>query len=415
MNEVRVIGAGLSGLATAWYVSGAGGRATRPHVQVVEAGPGPGGLIQTSREPEGLVETAARAFTHSERVLALFGEAGVEARFPVSQSKRRFIHRGRPRRWPLTPIETAGLAARAGKAWLTRGLEARGEESVADWGRRVLGGPATEWLIAPVLQGIYATPPGELSAKAIFGSRARGRGKLFAPPGGMGELMARLHDRLVERGVTFEFNAPASAIDPDQATVICTNAPAAARLLAPLAPEVAAAIGRIRMLSLVTATAFYARHPNDVHGFGILFPRAAGIRALGVLFNADIFAGRSSMRSETWIYGDLSSAALPDSEPRTAAAVAADRQRLTGRSDPPVAIYVTPQFDALPVYDRAVLDAVAAARTLPPTIGLAGNYLGRLGVSRLVEGAAAAAERVGETWDRQDVDGASARRTDPQG
>ena len=71
MSTVSVIGAGLSGLSTAWYLAEAGAR-----VRVIEASRRPGGLIQTSRVPDGLVEEAARAFTWSDRTAALFREIG---------------------------------------------------------------------------------------------------------------------------------------------------------------------------------------------------------------------------------------------------------------------------------------------------------------------------------------------------
>jgi protoporphyrinogen oxidase len=57
-------------------------------------------------------------------------------------------------------------------------------------------------------------------------------------------------------------------------------------------------------------------------------------------------------------------------------------------------VYITPQPDALPLYDAAVLKAAAAVEELPPTVALAGNYLGSIGVSRLVDGGAAAAARL---------------------
>ena len=390
---IHVIGAGLSGLATAWYLADAGAR-----VRVFEAGPRPGGLIQTRREPEGLVEAAARGFTWSDRTGALFRAAGVQPCFAQEQSKRPYIFRnGRAMRWPLTPLETAGVAARVSRAWVGRAMRPRRTETVDAWGRRVLGPSATSWLIAPALQGIYASPPEALSAFAIFGRRGPSRGKLAAPPEGMGELIDRLHDGLRARGVEFEFDAPMTSIDSIAPTAVCTNAPAAARLLAAHAPEVAGAIGRIRMVSLVTATAFFPPHADDLRGFGVLFPRSSGIEALGALFNAEIFSGRSAMRSETWIYGSLS----PDGVPRTDAEVrrrlAADRAVLTGRTVAPVAMYVTPQIEALPVYDEAVLEAEAALSRLPSRLTVTGNYLGRLGVSHLLEGAAEAAARlVGE-------------------
>ena len=76
-----------------------------------------------------------------------------------------------------------------------------------------------------------------------------------------------------------------------------------------------------------------------------------------------------------------------------------DRARVTGRMDAPVAWHVTPQIESLPVYDTAVLDAQASLADLPARIALAGNYLGRLGVSKLLDGAWEAARRI--TGERQ--------------
>jgi protoporphyrinogen/coproporphyrinogen III oxidase len=390
MAAVQVVGAGLSGLVAAWYLADAGAE-----VRVREAGPRAGGLIQTHHPPEGLVETAARAFTWTDRTGELFATLGVETGFAQPQSKRRYVFRnGKPRRWPLTAVETAGAALRAGRAWAGRSMRPRREETVAAWGARVLGRSATTWLIAPVLQGIYASPPDALSAFAIFGRKRAIGGKLVAPPTGMGELIDRLHDALRARGVTFEFDRPVDRLDPAARTIICTNAPTAARLLEPQAPQLAAALKRIRMVSLVTATAFFAPRADDLRGFGVLFPRSAGVEALGVLFNTDIFTGRGDLRSETWIYGSLSPAGLPTTEAAVRTCIATDRAVLTGRREEPSACYVTPQLGALPVYDTAVVDAGAALSALPPTLAVAGNYLGRLGVSRLLDGAAEAALRL---------------------
>ena len=389
-KRVIVIGAGLSGLATAWYLSDAGA-----DVRVIEAADRPGGLIQTQRVPEGLVEAAARAFTWSDRAGALFDAAGVPPCFAREQSKRRYIFRdGQPKRWPLTPVETAGAAARFGRAWVSRDIRPRQSESVATWGTRVLGSSALTWLIAPALQGIYASPPAALSAVALFGKKRVKRGRLAAPPEGMSQLIDRLHHALCQRGVIFEFGRPAEQLDGSIPTAVCTNAPAAARLLALHAPNLAAALRQVRMVSLVTVTAFFEPRQDDLRGFGVLFPRSSGIDALGAMFNAEIFPGRSALRSETWIYGDLSAAALPRTDAAVAARLMADRAVLTGRSEAPIAFYVTAQIEALPVYDGAVLDAEAALAQLPSHIALAGNYLGRLGVSQLLDGAADAAARL---------------------
>ena len=387
---VHVIGAGVSGLAAATYLSDAG-----QSVHVFDAGPRPGGLIHTHHLDQGLVETAARAFTSTDRTIALFKTAGIAPIVPRPHSKRRYIFRdGTPRRWPLSAIESASVIGHATVAWLLRRMNARNEETVDDWGRRVLGRAGTDWLIAPALQGIYASAPSELSAAAVFGGRGRTRGPLLAPANGMGDLLDRLADRLRDRGGILEFNTTVDRIEPHVRTVIATGAPAAARLLAPHAPRLADRLARVRMVSLVIATMFFEPNVRDTHGFGVLFPRQSGVRALGVLFNADIFDHRSALRSETWFYGDLKTSALP-TDIDLATVIAADRERLTRRPrDMPIAMQITRHSNALPVYDAAILAVKDASVELPPWIALAGNYLGRLGVSALLDVAHDAATHV---------------------
>jgi oxygen-dependent protoporphyrinogen oxidase len=386
VSDVLVVGTGLSGLATAWYLADAGVR-----VEVVDAAPHPGGLIRTISTPHGLVETAANAFVRTPRVDALFAALDLTPCLPQPSSRRRFIFRdGRPRQWPLTPLETAATAARFARAWMTRRVRATDTETVDAWGRRVLGSAATDWLIAPALHGIYASSPAALNARAIAASRPKGRRQSVSPPRGMGQCIERLHESLVKRGVAFRFNVAMTAdeIDPSRRTVVATSAGAAATLLARHAPRFAEAARRVRVAPISTVTAFFEPRARDLHGFGVLFPRGTGVGALGVLFGADIFAGRSALRSETWIYAG---APNPDT---LVTSMAADRERLTGVDARPIAAYPTVWKEAIPVYNDAVLDVAAARSSLPPWLGVGGNYLGTIGVAGLLDIAAAAAEKV---------------------
>jgi oxygen-dependent protoporphyrinogen oxidase len=387
VRDVIVIGAGLSGLATAWYLAEAGAT-----VRVVDAAARPGGLIRTLTTPHGPVETAANAFVRSPRVDALFRALDLTACTPLPSSRNRYIFRnGRPRRMPLTITEAIGAAARFGSTWVRGRIAAGEQETVDGWGRRVFGTAATDWLIGPALHGIYASPAEALSARAIAASRPKGKRVFIAPPEGMGQFIDRLHDALVRRGVEFQFGTTlaADAIDPSRPTVVATNATGASRLVAPHAPEFARAASRITVAPASPVTAFFEPTARDLHGFGVLFPRAAGVTALGVRFNNDIFAGRGTLRSETWIYagGTGDAAALT-------AALCADRQVLTGRDAAPVAVYATIWPEAIPVYNTAVLDAAKALATLPPWLAVSGNYLGKIGVAGLLEVASDAASWV---------------------
>src|SRR5690349_14911416 len=97
MSEAHVIGAGLSGLASAWHLVQRGSRVT-----VFDRAARPGGLIQTAATPHGIVESAANAFVRDEAVDAWFARLELQPLAPRRDSRRRYIFRdGRPRRWPL--------------------------------------------------------------------------------------------------------------------------------------------------------------------------------------------------------------------------------------------------------------------------------------------------------------------------
>ena len=311
----HVIGAGLSGLASAWHLVERGAAVT-----VFESSSRPGGLIHTLHTEHGLVETAANAFVREPRVDEWFARLGLRALSPASTSRRRYIFRdGRPRRWPLRAGESVAMGARIAMTGVSRGFAARADETIASWGERVVGLAATRWLLEPAMQGIYGAPASMLSANVIFGGRRKGRREMIAPAAGMGSFAASLHQHLVDRGVRFVFDHDVAAIDPAVPTIIATNAPQAARLLHPCASALASRLEAVRMAPLVTVTAFFTPSVDDPRGFGVLFPAESRVSALGVLFNADIFDGRSTARSETWIVGDRASNITTRSDARSVA------------------------------------------------------------------------------------------------
>ena len=390
MRDAHVIGAGLSGLASAWHLADRGCAVT-----VFEAAAAPGGSIRTHHTPHGLVETGANAFVRDDRVAAWFSRLGLVALSPRRDSRRRYIFRdGKPRRWPLTAVESFGFGARLAQAAVARGFGARGGETMAAWGSRVLGPRATEFLLEPAMQGIYAAPARELSAATIFNGRRRGRRDLITPAEGMGAFATRLCERLVDRGVRVVFDHAVDVVDARVPTIIATDASTAARLLEPVAPLVAHFASRIRVAPLVSITAFFNPDSRDQRGFGVLFPASAGVSSLGVLFNADTFDHRSALRSETWIVGDRGRGLASQDDAGLRNMVLADRFVLCGRHQQPLSVHISRWPRAIPVYDDAVAALQTGLADLPATVGLAGNYLGRIGVAALLEGAERAVARV---------------------
>jgi oxygen-dependent protoporphyrinogen oxidase len=400
MQTIKVVGAGFSGLVTAYYLVKDGFK-----VRICEQSSRPGGLIKTIQTPHGLVETAANGLLNSARLEALCADIAVPLLPTRRDGRKRFIFRSKPRQLPLNVSDVFNLSVRLAASGTS--LRPQPCETIAEWGSRVLGKGATNYLLVPALGGIYAGDPERLSASLIFGhavlpahlrtnrpARAKMRGTV-APPQGMQQLIDGLVDHLKRAGVEFVFNHRAQA-EANQPTAVCLSARSAAEFLADIAPEVSEALRRVEMLSLVTATSFYAPEAARLKGFGCLFPRDQGFRARGVLFNDCIFEGRGPAHAETWIFGgalDPEVANLSDQE--LAQLIADERKRFFGKHDPALDVQITRWPNALPHYSVDLERILTTLPPPPPSVALVGNYLGRIGLGKIIERAACVAEEFG--------------------
>jgi oxygen-dependent protoporphyrinogen oxidase len=396
MPTITVVGAGFSGLTTAYFLTKQGF-----NVRITEKSDRPGGLISTIRTEHGLIETAANGLLSSARLEAMCADLGVPLVMTRREGRRRFIYRGRPKQMPLIIGDMLILSGRVVMNFAR--LSPRPFESIGHWSRRVLGHGATDYLLSPALGGIYAGDPDQLSASLIFGkanlpdhlnTTKPARGKLrgtVAPPNGMQQLIDGLVVYLKRSGVEFAFNE--GQRQPHQ-TVVCLSAGAAAKYLEDIAPEVSASLAQVEMLSLATVTCFYRQDAAKLRGFGCLFPGDQGFRAQGVLFNDLIFAGRGPAHAETWIFGGAPDAdAVNLNDDGFAKAIAADRQRFYGRHDEALEIHITRWPKALPHYTIELERILTTLPAPPPNVALVGNYLGRIGLAKILERAAVVVDR----------------------
>ena len=392
-KPITVVGAGFSGLTTAYLLTRAG-----REVRIVEKTARAGGLISTTRTEHGLVETAANGILNSARLEAMSEDIGVPLLPTRADGRKRFIYRGEPRQLPLSFAEAFRIPV--GLVTNVANLRPQPGETVSVWGARVLGRGTTDYLLSPALTGIYAGDPHRLSASLIFGrpnlpdhvqtyrpQKARVRGTV-APPNGMQQLIDGLVDYLREREVEMHFETDAQP-NANELTIVCLSAPAAAEYLANISPDLAPELARVEMLSLLTVTCFFGEEAASVKGFGCLFPQDQGFRARGVLFNDCIFDGRGPARSETWIFGgalDADVVSLNDEEiTRT---ILADRARFYRQQDSPLAVHIKRWPNALPHYSVDLEKALVKLLQPPPNIALVGNYLGRIGLAKIFERAA---------------------------
>ena len=334
---------------------------------------------------------------------AIADDAGVSLLTTRREGRKRFIYRGKPRQLPLNVFDVLKTGARV--ATHATSLSPRPFESISAWGRRVGGGAATDYLLIPALGGIYAGDPDRLSASLIFGkaklpdhlrTNQPEKGKLHgtvAPPQGMQQLTDGLRAWLEQAGAEFVFKVDSIDVGVQDSIVICLSANAASDFLRDLAPELNQALNGIEMLSLVTVTAFYQPDAAKVNGFGCLFPRDQGFRARGVLFNNSIFEGRGPAHSETWIFGGaLDADVIELGDGQFSDLIATERERFYGKRDEPLALHINRRPKAIPHYTIELEKILTTLPAPPANVALVGNYLGRIGLAKLIERAAVVAD-----------------------
>jgi protoporphyrinogen oxidase len=203
---IRIIGAGFSGLSLAYFFTKSGQAVT-----VIEKNARTGGVISSEYRNKMLVESAANGFLASEKLEDLFADIGIQPLSPKKESRKKYIFRSGLRRWPLSLVETLTLVGRVIYGFLTGGLKPRGSESLNEWAQRTLGIAGNDYLIQPMVNGIFAQKTEVLNAKLVLGSlffkKHRGHLKgLISAPNGMGEVIQKLESYLKDHGVLFELN-----------------------------------------------------------------------------------------------------------------------------------------------------------------------------------------------------------------
>jgi oxygen-dependent protoporphyrinogen oxidase len=388
MNQVTVVGAGFSGLSLAYQLQKSGFT-----VEVVEGRNEPGGMLQTLRAENGLIETAANAILADRAIEELFKDIDVPLADRKPERRNRYVFWKEPRRWPLGAVTTAKLTWMMGKARFSR-REVWPEpfETVYDWARRTVNAEFEERLLSPALQGVFAGDPKRLSASlaltSLLGDRAPAgslRGSV-APRDGMGGLMRGLADTLKNRGVKISYGQNFEMKEKvDRPVVLCTSAWTAAEIVKDAYPELSEDLRHCESLSLVSVTCFFSRHQKDLKGFGCLFPTSQGFKSSGVVFNDSIFSNRSEARSETWILGGALQpgiVALSDDELKEA--ILKDREKLIGVSSGPLEVQITRWPRAIPHY-TVQWERILKNLNIPHPLFLHGNYLGGIGLSKIYQ------------------------------
>ncbi len=342
-NHVIIIGGGIAGLATAYYLQQ---QPNPPSYTLIERAPRLGGKIVTNTGDGFVIEGGPDSFISQKPwAYQLCKALGLEDRLVGTNDERRktyVVHKGGLKPLPdgvmliiptrFMPFALSPLISPLGK--LRMGLDLfippktdDSDESLADFITRRLGREALDKIAEPLMAGIYVADPFHLSLKSTFprfialeqkyGSlikgmlaqmKARAMHKNGADKpklslfmtlrGGLTELVDALTAQLsgeilTGQAVTGIEYTPADSA-PWQvrladgqtrradALIVATPAPPAADLLEPHSPALAQKLREIRYLSTVTVTLAFKRDEfsHPLDGFGFVVPKSENRRLM---------------------------------------------------------------------------------------------------------------------------------------
>jgi oxygen-dependent protoporphyrinogen oxidase len=416
MNELAcaVVGAGAAGLAAALELQSLG-----RSVAVFEASDQPGGVIRSVRQDSYLYERGPNTIRVNALALGLLRRTGAELALQAAEPASRLRFLLGPSGLepvplgPLGLLRTPLLSAGGKLRLLSEPFRARGSgeaESVAEFIGRRLGPEAVEQLVGPFLVGVYAGDERQLGAEAVFPSLVaaerehgsilsgllrnalsgaeRGLSGSFSAHGGLGTLGWRL--QLEDREVRA------------RSVVLATDAPAAARLLAPLDPEAGEFLAGLRYAPLASVPVAVDQRATAVpiRGFGFLVPRERKLELLGALFMSRLFTGRAP-HAEELVMGLIGGERWPEvrdaSDEQVIERVHQGLDRALGLSVPPRVLAVNRWERAVPQPGRGHVRAVRELRARladRPGLALAGGYLDGVGVADAMASGMLAARRL---------------------
>ncbi|GAB4549586.1 MAG: protoporphyrinogen oxidase [Anaerolineae bacterium] len=356
-TRVAIVGGGIAGLATAYYLQEGARRANLPlSYSLIESETNFGGKIATDEQDGFVIEGGPDSFiTQKPAALRLCRELGLEGRLLGTNDARRKVYvldGGRLRPLPdgvmlvvptrFAPFALSPLISIPGK--LRMGLDLfipprreEGDESLADFIRRRLGQEALDKIAEPLMAGIHVADPERLSLQATFprfiqleqkygslikgmlAQKARraaqshnGTGRqlsLFMTlQGGLRELVEALVAylegelylgagavELARTGRGYRLRLADGRTVLADVVVLATPSHAAADLVEPLHPPLAAGLRAIRYVSTATVSLGFRRaefeHPLD--GFGFVVSARSKSRLMACTWTSTKFDGRA--------------------------------------------------------------------------------------------------------------------------
>jgi protoporphyrinogen/coproporphyrinogen III oxidase len=454
--QTLVVGAGISGLTTAYALQKSG-----ISTIVFEASSRPGGVIQSIQREGFLIECGPQSFSGNASLTSTCRDVGILDQRLVADSKapRYVLINGKLENVPMGPgILFSSFFAGGSRVALLRDLFGTShppdtDESVADFIRRKFSPTLLERLVGPFVSGIYAGDPEKLSLRAAFsilheaetakgsitrgifpamkarrvkrGNTPRERPTLQTFREGNETLLRALAKELGDRllldsevtcvtpldaghdakaprfSVTVRTSRTEDRIETQR--LVLANSPlGAGRVLTGLHPEFHAQLSAMEYAAVAVVSLGYrtADVGHSLAGFGFLIPRSSGLNALGSVWNSSLFPGRAPegyALLTSFLGGTTNPGVLQKSPDEMVALVHSEIAPLLAIRNQPVFSNVTVWPRALPQYNlghTARLAVVEKLRANFPGLHFAGNYLDGPAIGTCVEHALKVADEI---------------------
>jgi len=434
-------------------------------VKLFEASDQLGGLLRTERRDGFLIERSADSFITDTRWGVDFcRKVGLESQLINTREtdRRAFVvRRGRlvpipvgfqimaPTSlwsiWSSPLLSVRGKLRLCGEPWIPRRASDAPEESLEEFATRRLGREVFERLVQPLVSGIYAANPQQLSVAATMprfiemerrhGSLVRGLratqaekdgdgqesgaryGMFVSLRDGIGSLIDAVRERL-PTGVVRE-NCRIDKLSrrngrwslsiegkeeahPCDRLILATSSRVAAGLLRDCDERLAEKLQRIRLGSCAVVCLGYQRDQmkESLHGFGFVVPSIENRPLLAASYASEKFAGRApddAVLVRAFI-GGADREDLMDLDDRELSAIAQDELRdLAGFSGTPLLSDVSRWTNAMPQYHVGHLSLVEEIENHIAQLGhlaVIGNAFHGVGIPACIHHAELAVDRL---------------------
>jgi oxygen-dependent protoporphyrinogen oxidase len=453
MPRVVIVGGGIAGLSTAYYLAKAGVPST-----ILESRPRLGGVIQTEQVEGCTLESGPDSFLSAKpAALELIRDLGLSADVIGSNDHLRvtFVKKnGRlvalpdglmmmvpTKIMPLvtTPLLSWGTKIRMGME-LLRAPKMRGEdESVADFVLEHYGQEAVDYLAEPLLSGIYGGDPRQLSVRAVlprfvelsqqYGSLTKGvlasraKAKQQGPPaplfrtlkGGLGQLVdavataiaphttvVRQRAEAVERtGTGYRVRAGGDWLEADQVVLACEahNASVLTSTVDGRVAEILAGVGYSS--SMIVALGWNATDfATPPVGFGFLIPKRERRRLVALTWVGTKFPHRvpdGKVVARCFLGGAEDAGVLNEADESIVDAVTRELRDLAKVTAPPRWTRITRWSRSMAQYPVGHPRRMAELWTRMaglPGLHLAGNAYDGIGIPDCIRMGKTAAEKI---------------------